>query len=59
MSASAGFLLSLLFDPEDGGDMFSKMLGFLRTTRRHNLEDCMCVVTAVRVKYAIKAFGKR
>jgi hypothetical protein len=32
----AGFLLGLLFDPEDG----SKMFGSVQTTQPYNMEDC-------------------
>jgi hypothetical protein len=34
--ASTAFFLSLLLDPEDGGDMFSETLGSLRTAGRYN-----------------------
>jgi hypothetical protein len=37
--ASAGLLRSVLFDPEDGSDMFPpETSGCLRTTRRYDLE---------------------
>jgi hypothetical protein len=36
---SDGFLLGLLFDSGDEGDMFHEMSICLRTTRRHNPED--------------------
>jgi hypothetical protein len=39
--ASVGFLLCLLFDPEDGDDMFLRKAGFLRTTPHYNPEDCI------------------
>jgi hypothetical protein len=37
--ASVGFLLGLLFDPEDGGTIFWLTSGSLRTTRRYNPDD--------------------
>jgi hypothetical protein len=36
---SAGFLLGLLFDPEDRGDVYLKNLGFLQTTWCYNSDD--------------------
>jgi hypothetical protein len=41
--ASAGFLLGLLLDPEEGCDMFHGYLGFFRITFH--------IVTAVRTSY--------
>jgi hypothetical protein len=35
----AGFLLSLFFDPGDGGDMCLRNVGWQRTTRRYIPED--------------------
>jgi hypothetical protein len=35
----AGFLLRLFFDPEDGGYMFLRNVGWQRTTRRYIRED--------------------
>jgi hypothetical protein len=37
--ASAGFLLSVLFDPEDGGDVCLENVGILRITCHYNPED--------------------
>jgi hypothetical protein len=37
--ASALFLLGLLFDPEEVGDMFLGTLGFLQTTRPYNPKE--------------------
>jgi hypothetical protein len=34
-----GFLLSLFFNPEDGGDMLLRNVGWQRTTRRYIPED--------------------
>jgi hypothetical protein len=36
---SAGFLLRLFFDPEDGASIFPETSGFLHPSRRYNLED--------------------
>jgi hypothetical protein len=36
--SSAGLLFSLLFNPEDGGDMFLRNVGCPRTTPRYDTE---------------------
>jgi hypothetical protein len=35
-----GILLGVLFNPEDGGDMFLQNTGILQTTYHYNPEDC-------------------
>jgi hypothetical protein len=37
---AACFLLGLMFDPEDGGDIFIRNVGDYQTTRHHIREDC-------------------
>jgi hypothetical protein len=46
--ASAGFLLGLLLDPEDGGNKFLKKPGFLHTTQCYNPENILFMVTTER-----------
>jgi hypothetical protein len=38
-SVFAGFLLGLIFDPEDGDDMFQRNFGLPPHYRRYNAED--------------------
>jgi hypothetical protein len=37
--APGNFLLCLLFVTEDGGDMFFRNVGYLKTAQRYNPED--------------------
>jgi hypothetical protein len=37
--ASAGFLIGLLIDPEDEGNMFLQNIGHIQTTRHHILKS--------------------
>jgi hypothetical protein len=38
-AASAGFLLGLLFDPEDGGDIFLRNAGLSPAIRRYTPDN--------------------
>jgi hypothetical protein len=57
--ASAGFLLGLLFDPEDGVDMLLRIAGFFPTTLRYNPEGrrFLLLHKGKNIKLSMKTYG--